>query len=113
MKFNKTTRLPIGERLKIIRRISSEAIKEMKNANSFSELMNKHTSKGVCKICGKETTIITSVGVCINCSVNPSKFKHLSRKMIKGTCSCGFNGLIDKEYNECPSCYAKNCRGVK
>ena len=105
--------LPITERFKLIRRISSQAIKEIKSGNSVDELINKHMVNGVCSKCSKDTQIIKSVGLCLNCSINPKSFGMMNKKMTRGVCSCGFSGLVDKEFHECPSCYTKNGRGVK
>ncbi len=113
-KFNKSLNEKL-KRFRINNQITREAIKELwKYRGNYKELLNKHTIKGKCKVCGNEGIIIKNVMACINCSFKYNKGikDKISKDTIIGKCKCcGIEGTLDKEYLECMNCYTLNGRG--
>jgi hypothetical protein len=117
-KFKEKISKALNDKLKRIRlnnQIAKEAVKELwRYRGNYEELLEKHTSKGVCRLCGVEGMIITNVGTCVNCSIKHSKGveSKLGKNVTTGKCKCcGVEGTIDKQWLECMNCYAKNGRG--
>lgn len=109
----KEKKLTRYQRLRMMKQVSGKAIKEIRDAKSMSELLDKHTKIGTCPKCNTEARIIKSVNKCTRCAVSGNKWERKFRKGAKlGMCiNCHSEGLVDTKFNICFNCYLKRMYG--
>ena len=108
--FKKGPRLPITARFRAARIAAGQVVKEIKGAKNADELMNRYTLEGYCRLCKNKTTVMTSTGTCINCSLfkdNKLKKKFKKHAFDGQSGGCNYVGFIDTLTKLCYNCWVK------
>ena len=106
-RLKKGPKLSLTARFRAARNITGQTIKEIKNASSVESLLGKHTHKGTCRKCNRETMLVNGVNCCVNCLFCGKRWiNKFKKKASEGVCiKCGAEALIDKKTKKCIDCY--------